>query len=557
MDTSIAIDASQFFLGFFKSLFGTPAILVGLFSLLGSILLRKKFSEIIISFFKTLAGFLILNAGAMVIQIPLTNFRVLFQDLFKVSGTIANSDAFATQFFKISEQTAQLGSIVMVMAIVLNLILAGFSRFKYVYLTGHLVLYMSIMLATVLAHANNQQFLDLSKPGDYAIALISSALLMSVYMVISAAACKRFVKQISKQDDVSLAHAGSLSYVTAGWIGEAIYKIKKGQNIKCADKINFPKWLQFFKNTFISVSITMLIIFMVIYIPEGIMYNVGKKTLFIPPKNIPVEEWPLVTKTLYDLFGPHAANNWVVQMFLDAFTFAAGVEILLFGVRMIIDEIVPSFKGISTKFIKNSQPSLDCPIVFPYSPNAVIIGFVSSLTAGFIVMGISIGVASHNKVLPVLLPGVIPHFFLGATSGVFGNVKGGIWGCVLGAFINGIIITFIPWVFIGAGWVPAAQLSWGDTDFLLGIVPGVLALSGQVTGRVLIILIPSLIYLALIIDGIIKSSRDKKALKLKINDEINDLNNQEEDKELTQNSQVNINEEVAEQKQQIELNQTT
>ena len=112
-------------------------------------------------------------------------------------------------------------------------------------------------------------------------------------------------------------------------------------------------------------------------------------------------------------------------MFLDAFTFAAGVEILLFGVRMIIGEIVPSFKGISTKFIKNSQAALDCPIVFPYAPNAVLIGFICSLVAGFIGMAVSIGVASVSK-LPVIIPGVIPHFFLGATSGVFGNAKGGI-----------------------------------------------------------------------------------------------------------------------------------
>lgn len=522
------ISAGDFFLGLFKSFFGTPAILVGIFSLLGSVLLRKKFTEVITTFFKTIAGFLILSAGATVIQTPLNNFQALFQDLFKVSGTIPNNDAFAASFFTIAKDAAQLGSIVMVLAIVLNLILSGFSRFKYVFLSGHVLFYMSIMLSAVMVYSNNQGFLNLNNPGDYVIALFSSAFLMATYMVLSAAACKRFVQQITGQNNISLAHTGSLSYITAGWIGEAVYKIKKGQNIKSTEKINFPKWLQFFRNTFISVSITMLVIFLIIYIPEGIMYNAGIKQLS------DITDTSIKT-TLTSLFSKDANTNWVIQMFLDAFTFAAGVEILLFGVRMIIGEIVPSFKGISTKFIKNSQASLDCPIVFPYAPNAVLIGFVCSLVAGFIGMAVSIGVASVSN-LPVIIPGVIPHFFLGATSGVFGNTKGGIWGCSIGAFVNGLIITFVPWVFIGAGWTPGSNLSWGDTDFLLGVIPGLLALAGGVVGRVLVVLVPVLIYLALIIDGVAKWGIDRK--KAKLNTTLNEVVTSTEEEKNKEENQV-------------------
>ena len=159
---------------------------------------------------------LILSAGATVIQTPLNNFQALFQDLFKVSGTIPNNDAFAASFFTIAKDAAQLGSIVMVLAIVLNLILSGFSRFKYVFLSGHVLFYMSIMLSAVMVYSNNQGFLNLDNPGDYVIALFSSAFLMATYMVLSAAACKRFVQQITGQNNISLAHTGSLSYITAG-----------------------------------------------------------------------------------------------------------------------------------------------------------------------------------------------------------------------------------------------------------------------------------------------------------------------------------------------------
>lgn len=258
----------------------------------------------------------------------------------------------------------------------------------------------------------------------------------------------------------------------------------------------------------------MLIVFIIIYVPEGIMYNTGQKALPTDAET---------AQALANIFGPNASTNWVIQMLLDAFTFAAGVEVLLFGVRMIIGEIVPAFKGISQKFIKDAKASLDCPIVYPYAPNAVLIGFVSSLVAGVIGMAITIGIsAGTNGFLSIVIPGVVPHFFLGATSGVYGNVKGGIWGCVVGSFVNGLIITFVPLVFVAAKWTPGSSLSWGDTDYLLGIVPGILALAGGIPGRVLVVLVPALIYLALIIDGQIVRIKTKKQMLLKKTEEVSE-----------------------------------
>lgn len=84
-------------------------------------------------------------------------------------------------------------------------------------------------------------------------------------------------------------------------------------------------------------------------------------------------------------------NDPFVQGLLQSFTFAAGVEVVLIGVRMFIAEIVPAFQGISQKVVPNAKPALDCPTIFPYAPNAVLIGFLSSFTAGIIGMGITIG----------------------------------------------------------------------------------------------------------------------------------------------------------------------
>lgn len=66
--------------------------------------------------------------------------------------------------------------------------------------------------------------------------------------------------------------------------------------------------------------------------------------------------------------------------------FAAGLAILLFGVRTFLAEIVPAFKGISMKVIPGAKPGLDCPAIYPYAPTAVQIGFISATVVYLVLM---------------------------------------------------------------------------------------------------------------------------------------------------------------------------
>lgn len=493
LNTNIGITAGDWFLSFFKDFIGTPAILIGLFAMLGSILLRKSGTQIIMSFFKTAAGFLIIGGGAGVLVGSLSNFQVLFTDLFGIEGLIPNNDAFAGSLFDTLPSIAQLGSIIMVLAMGLNILLAATSRFKYIYLSGHVLFYLSIMIAGVMVLGAK---LDLENAGDYSIALIASGLMLSIYMVLSAASTKKYVQRITKADDITIGHTGSIGYVLSGLIGDLIFKMKKGKNIKSTEDINFPKGLQFFRNTFASMAITMLIVFSIVYIPEGIMYNTGIKEL---PSD------PATNAAIAGIFGLGDGQiNWLVRCVLDAFTFAAGVEIILYGVRMAIGELIPAFKGISDKLVKNAKAAIDCPIIFPYAPNAVLIGFLSSMIAGIVGIGLTVGLNAANATLPIIIPGIIAHFFLGATSGVFGNSKGGVWGAVIGSFIHGLIITMVPIIFIAGKWSPGSNLGWGDTDYLIGIIPGLIGLIvNRDVMKTLMILIPGVIFIALVVDGLL------------------------------------------------------
>lgn len=76
--------------------------------------------------------------------------------------------------------------------------------------------------------------------------------------------------------------------------------------------------------------------------------------------------------------------------------------------------------------------------------------------------------------LPIILPGVVPHFFCGATAGVFGNATGGLRGAVAGAFSQGLLITFLPVLLMPVmGDLGFANTTFSDADFgAVGIILG-------------------------------------------------------------------------------------
>ena len=75
-------------LNFIQQVLSTPAIFVGLLALLGLALQKKDAQTMLKGTIKTILGFIVLNAGASVVQQAIIPFGDLFQLAFGVQGVV-------------------------------------------------------------------------------------------------------------------------------------------------------------------------------------------------------------------------------------------------------------------------------------------------------------------------------------------------------------------------------------------------------------------------------------------------------------------------------------
>ena len=427
-------------LDFIVDILKVPSVLVGVIALIGLIAQKKPAADVIKGTIKTILGFIVLSGGAAVLLGSLNPLGEIFQEAFHVQGVVPNNEAI------VSAALGQYGTataLIMAFGMVANIAIARFTRLKFIFLTGHHTFYMACMIAVILVVAGFSGTL---------LVLVGS-LTLGLIMAFFPYIAQPFMRDITGSDEVGFGHFGTVGYVLAGSVGRALRPMKS----RSTEEMNLPKNLSFLRDSSVSIALTMMVIYLVLVIAAGQEFVQGKFA---------------------------NGQNFLVWAVIQAITFAAGVFIILQGVRLILAEIVPAFTGFSQKLVPNARPALDCPIVFPYAPNAVLIGFLSSFAGGLIGLFI---LGKLNWVL--ILPGVVPHFFCGATAGVFGNAAGGRLGAIIGAFLHGVLITFLPvWLLPVLGELGFASTTFSDTDFgVVGIALGKISQTGQFTITALII----------------------------------------------------------------------
>lgn len=378
------------------------SITISLIAMLGLILQKKSVGQVISGTLKTLLGFQVLSAGSSVIVGSLTYFGEIFQKGFHTQGIVPSIEAINGQ----AMNELGLGSsiaLTFLAIFIFNIIFARFSRWKYIFLTGQALLWMATM-TTVFGYFAGLRGFWLVVVGDF---------IGGLFTVAMPAIAQPIIRKVTGSNDIALGH-----FCTIGYLFEAgVAKVfgERGENKKSIEDIELPKAFDFLQDTYLSVMVVMVPMYLIV-------------AFFAGPSAVEV-----------------GSQNYLMYAFLQAIQFVVGVYILLAGVRLLLGEIVPAFRGIAMKLVPDAIPALDCPVFFPYSPNAVILGFITT----------TIGTVLAMFILPVfglamILPGMLTNFFAGGTAGIFGNAVGGRRGAIIGGIAHGFFITLLPALLVTA-----------------------------------------------------------------------------------------------------------
>jgi PTS system ascorbate-specific IIC component len=370
------------------NIFSQPAFLIGLIALVGLIAQRASFSNTVLGTLKSAVGFLILVEGSNIVVAALLGLVPMLEGAF-------GFEAAALGGARLDEFIATYGgyaSLIMTFGFLINVLIARFTPLKYIYLTGHLMWWISLVLLATMVEITP----DASATGY----VLVGSIIAGVYWTIQPAYIQPLMRKLTGHNELAYGHTSSSNVWLAAKLGRFA-----GKPEQSTEEVKLPDWMAFFRDITAGTAMVIALLLVIATLIGGIRGAEGQ------------------------------GLNGIVPAIMLGLQFAMGITVLLVGVRMLIAEIVPAFRGIAMKIVPDAKPALDCPIVFDFAPTAVIIGFLSATVVFFVFMVI-FGVTG----LAVIVPPFIMLFFPGGAGGVFGNMVGGVKGAILGGAILGLFL---------------------------------------------------------------------------------------------------------------------
>lgn len=428
---SVFFDIVKDVIGYMTTnIFKQPSLFLGLVALIGLLVQRKSLGDVVKGTFKTIIGVIILFKGVNIIGAAVSPLSSAFSTLYKLPEANQFDPAGWLNF--LGEYGTTIG-IVLVSAFVINLIVARISPIKNIFLTGHILFWMSYICVAVGVEAGLTGWM----------LTVFATIFLSLYIILVPALLRPFVKKVTGSDAFTIGHTASVFCFIGAGIGKLV-----GNKEKSTEDIKLPKSLEFFRDTTIATSLILL----VVYIVVGLVIGKAAHTEVFGGALGSINTIPGMQ---YDLF---------TFSLMAGLTFGAGLTILLTGVRLMLSEIIPAFKGISDKLIPNAIPALDIPMVFSFAPNALLIGFVVSMITS---IGTIVLLAATGSLAYAVIPLVVACFFDVAPGAIFANATGGRRGAIVASAVSGILIVFFVAVSIPALFNTAAGFNqlFGGNDF--------------------------------------------------------------------------------------------
>ena len=364
-----------------------PPVLLGLIAMIGLLVQRKSISEIVKGSMTAAFGMVILTAGVNMLVGTIAPINAAVQTQLGVKVAEGLSDVTFT-----ADYGGTVG-LAMFLGLILHLLIARFTPIKTIFLTGHMLWWFPFVLVAGGVEAGLKGMM----------LVIVSAVLSAIYWSVMPWIMRKYVWDATGDDSFLIGHPTGILSLISGFVAKRV-----GNKERSTEDLNIPESLSFFREISITGGLVMFLMNLVVGV--------------IAPVLIP-NDGNLI------MFAVEAGLN-----------FGAGLLIMLYGVRLLINQIIPAFQGIAEKVVPGAKPAFDVPILFNYRPNAVIIGFIIAMITSTVLV---IVVNSFDLFGILIVPLVIASFFECGGAAVIGEGQGGLRGAIIGTAVSAIAMVLL------------------------------------------------------------------------------------------------------------------
>lgn len=385
----------DFFLYIVRNYLSQPIFIISIVVLVGMVAQKKTWDKILPSAIKASIGFTMINVGGQTLGGALLPLQAIISHIFKMQE-VSMTDIGAAQAESLSAIGTEM-ALIFAAGFLINILMARFTKLKFVHLSPHVSFFFAGMIAALLKYNSS-----LSLP----FIVLIGAIILGVYMTCSCAMVYAFIKPVKGADGFTLAHSSSSGIVVSSLLAKAF-----GNKEHDLENLKIPKKLNFLREMTVALTLVMTCLFLFLSLLCG-------------------NSWMMENVS--------GGQDILIYSILKGIEFGMWITVIITGVRMMLAEIIPAFHGIANKIIPNAIPGFDIPLLFPAYPTSMIVGFLCSLVTGII--GMLILAACKYPV--IVFPALIPTFFTGAITAIFGNAHGGRRGAIIGSSVNGFLLIF-------------------------------------------------------------------------------------------------------------------
>lgn len=490
---------------FVNNILTKPQYMIGLIVLIGYLLLRRPWYDVVSGTIKAIVGYMILSSGSTGMVNTLKPILYGMNGRFGLNAIVIdpyngqNAVQAAADAGDPTIGGQAFGQVMILMAIafVMNLVLVRLNKItklRAVFTTGNVQIQQAStafwLMLFALPALRTQPTLT----------LILMAITLGLYWAVGSNLLVGYTQELTDGAGISLAHQQMFGVFVSTWLADKMGKHdakKRAENpnkkksiwdTKMED-LELPGWMEIFNDNMVCTALIMLIFFGIILIVVGPDYLRSIDSNGAALKGDAIGGATALLKT---------GDSFVFYIITTALSFAANLAILQLGVRTMVAELTVSFKGISDKLLPSAVPGVDCAVSFSFgSPNAVTIGFMAGAIGEFVAMIVLI--LFHSPT--IVIAGFIPMFFDNATIANFANSKGGFKAAVIFPFLSGLLQVFGS-AFI-ATWTGLAKYGgylgmwdWAVVWPIFTVIMKYLSFVGLAIVIIFLIIIPQLQYRA-------------------------------------------------------------